>query len=101
MARGFASMAEGVRSPRPSPSRGSGALHVDNSCSRPGHSIATDIDGVPRRRTVAGEETYDHQLAAVLAALASGEPLPTEGRDAVGNMRVIDAVYAAAGVRDR
>ena len=59
-----------------------------------------DIDGVSRGAP-SPEETYDHQLAAVLAALASGEPLPTEGRDAVGNMRVIDAVYAAAGVRDR
>ena len=63
--------------------------------------IATEIDGVPRRCTVAGDETYDHQLAAVLDALASGEPLPTEGRDPVANMRVIDAVYAAAGVRGR
>jgi hypothetical protein len=50
---------------------------------------------------VAGEETYDHQLAAVVGALATGEPLPTEGRDPVGNMRVIDAVYAAAGVPRR
>jgi len=48
-----------------------------------------------------GEETSDHQLAAVVDALASGEPLPTEGRDPVDNMRVIDAVYAAAGVARR
>ncbi len=97
----FASMTEGVTLASTSPSRGAGRLQVDNVFPSQGHSIATDIDGVPRRRTVAGEETYDHQLAAVLAALASGEPLPTEGRDAVGNMRVIDAVYAAAGVRHR
>jgi predicted dehydrogenase len=77
-------------------------LHVDNLVfPSQGHSIATDIDGVPRRRTVAGEETYDHQLAAVVEALASGESLPTEGRDTVANMRVIDAIYAAAGVPGR
>jgi predicted dehydrogenase len=75
------------------------ALHVDNMVfPSQGHSLATDIDGVPRRRTVAVGETYDHQLAAVVDALASGEPLPTKGRDPVCNMRVIDAVYAAAGV---
>ena len=51
--------------------------------------------------TVAGEESYDNRLAAVLDTLASGEPLPTEGRDPVANMRVIDGVYAAAGVRGR
>jgi hypothetical protein len=34
----------------------------------------------------------------VVDALTSGEPLPTEGRDPIGNMQVIDAVYAAAGV---
>ena len=76
-----------------------GTLHVDNIVfPSQGHSIATEIDAVPRRFTVAGEETYDHQLGAVVDALTSGEPLPTEGRDPVANMRVIDAVYAAAGV---
>ena len=102
-ARVFASMAEGVALASTLTVEGErGVLHVDNVVfPARGHSIATEIDGVPRRSTVAGEETYDHQLAAVLAALASGEPLPTEGRDVVDNMRVIDAIYAAAGVRGR
>jgi predicted dehydrogenase len=102
-ARVFASMAEGVALASTLTVEGErGVLHVDNVVfPSQGHSIATDIDGVPRRRTVAGEETYDHQLAAVVGALASGEPLPTEGRDAVRNMRVIDAVYAAARVPGR
>jgi predicted dehydrogenase len=99
-ARVSASMAEGVSLASTLTVNGErGRLHVDNLVfPSQGHSIATDIDGVPRRRTVAGEETYDHQLAAVVDALASGEPLPTEGRDPIGNMQVIDAVYAAAGV---
>jgi predicted dehydrogenase len=102
-ARAFASMAEGVALASTLTVEGErGVLHVDNLVfPSQGHSIATEIDGVPRRRTIAGEETYDHQLAAVVDALASGEPLPTEGRDAVGNMRVIDAVDAAAGLPRR
>jgi predicted dehydrogenase len=63
-----------------------------------GHSIRLEIDGLPRTWTVAGEETYDHQLAAVVDALADGTALPTEGRDPVDNMRVLDAVHAAAGM---
>jgi predicted dehydrogenase len=103
-ARVRASMAEGVPLASTFTAEGErGVLQVDNLVfPAQGHSIATEIDGVPRRCTVAGEETYDHQLAAVVDALASGEPLPTEGRDSVLNMRVIDAVYAAAaGVRGR
>ena len=102
-ARVFASMAEDVALASTLSVEGErGTLHVDNMVfPAQGHSIATEIDGVPRRRTVAGEETYDHQLAAVVEALASGQPLPTEGSDPIGNMRVIDAVYAAAGVPGR
>lgn len=102
-ARVSASMAEGVALSSTLTVEGQlGVLHVDNLVfPSQGHSIETDIDGMPRRQTVAGEETYDHQLAAVIEALASGRPLPTEGRDTVGNMRVIDAVYAAAGVPGR
>jgi predicted dehydrogenase len=63
-----------------------------------GHRIRWTRDGITRNETVAGAETYDHQLAAVVAALAAGTPLPTEGEDPVANMAVIDAIYAAAGV---
>jgi predicted dehydrogenase len=102
-ARVFASMDEGVPLASTLTVEGErGVLNVDNLVfPASGHSIATEIDGVPRRCTVSGEETYDHQLAAVVDALASGEPLPTEGEDPVGNMRVIDAVYAAAAVPGR
>ncbi len=62
-----------------------------------GHSIVETTDGLDRFSTVAGEESYDHQLAAVVAGLASGTPLPTEGADPIGNMETIDAIYAAAG----
>jgi len=64
-----------------------------------GHTIAFECDGITRLSTVAGRDTYDHQLAAVVDALRSSAPLATEGMDYVGNMTAIDAIYAAAGVR--
>ena len=76
-----------------------GRVEVDNPLfPAQGHSIRSRVDGVDRVETVAGQETYDHQLAAVVAALADGRPLPTEGEDPVATMTVIDAIYAAAGV---
>jgi len=75
-----------------------GTLLVDNIVfPSAGHSIRLEIDGVPHAYTVAGQTTYDHQLEAVLDALRTGTPLPTEGADSVANMTVIDAIYAAAG----
>ena len=62
-----------------------------------GHSIRLELDAVPRVSTVAGRTTYDHQLEAVLEALRTGDPMPTEGGDPIANMAVIDAIYAAAG----
>lgn len=77
-----------------------GTLRIDNLVfPAHGHSISVERGGVTRIQTVAGLDTYDHQLAAVIDGLRTGEPLPTEGRDYVGNMAAIDAVYAAAGVR--
>ncbi len=51
-----------------------------------------------RRERVSGPATYTAQLRAFTAALRDKNPLPTEGEDSVSNMRVIDAVYAAAGL---
>jgi len=79
-----------------------GKVEVDNPIfPARGHSIRSWIDGIGRVETVAGQETYDHQLAAVVAALEDGRPLPTEGEDPVANMVAIDAIYAAADVDRR
>ncbi|TDO51642.1 putative dehydrogenase [Kribbella sp. VKM Ac-2527] len=94
-----ASMAEGVQL-RSSLSIEAerGILEVDNIVfPSAGHSIRFVLDDVPHRCTVAGRQTYDHQLEAVVAALRTGDPLPTEGADSVSNMTVIDEIYAAAG----
>jgi predicted dehydrogenase len=42
--------------------------------------------------------TYSYQLDAFIAACETGAPLLTSARDGVGNMRVIDAIYRAAGM---
>ena len=56
------------------------------------------VAGIPHTSTVAGRETYDHQLEAVVHAIATGQLLPTEGADSLANMIVIDNIYAAAGI---
>ena len=63
-----------------------------------GHSITIRKDGQADRYTVPGETTYDHQLARMLDVMKTNAPPLTGGADAVANMALIDAVYAAAGV---
>lgn len=63
-----------------------------------GHSITIRKGLSIRRYTVPGETTYDHQLAHMIEALKTDAPPLTGGADAVANMALIDAVYAAAGV---
>ena len=57
-------------------------------------------NGVSRERVGTGT-TYLHQLRAFAAAVRDGAPYPTTPADAVANMRVIDAVYRAAGMHPR
>jgi predicted dehydrogenase len=45
--------------------------------------------------------TYAYQLDAFCDAVLRGRPLATSPSDAVANMRVIDAIYRAAGMRPR
>ena len=63
-----------------------------------GHSITLRRSGSVRRYTVSGETTFDHQLAHVVSVLKTNAPPLTGGADAVDNMVLIDAVYAAAGL---
>jgi len=50
---------------------------------------------------VAGEATYTCQLRAFIDHVRNGTPVPTGPDDAIANMRVIDAVYRAAGLKVR
>ena len=45
--------------------------------------------------------TYEYQLEAFRDAVCEAKPFPTTTADAVKNMRVIDAVYRAAGMSPR
>lgn len=56
-----------------------------------------DARGTLRER-VAGKASYTHQLEAFVRLLRDGTPMPTDDRDAIANMRVIDAVYEKAGL---
>jgi predicted dehydrogenase len=51
-----------------------------------------------RSERLHGDATYTHQLRAFAAAIRGGRPLPTGPEEAIANMRVIDAVYAKAGL---
>jgi predicted dehydrogenase len=58
--------------------------------------------GVTRERVGAGTgSTYHHQLRAFLAAVRDGGPVLTPPSDSIATMRVIDAVYRAAGMEPR
>ena len=50
---------------------------------------------------VKGEATYWYQLKAFAAAVQTGAPVLTPPADSIANMRVIDAVYRAAGLEPR
>ncbi len=54
-----------------------------------------------RRERFPGESTYTHQLRAFVACARDGAQALTDGRDALANMAVIDAVYHAAGLTPR
>lgn len=51
-----------------------------------------------RSERVAGKTTYTHQLEAFREAVVHGAEFPTHPCDSIANMRVIDAVYKAAGL---
>ncbi|HVU72104.1 MAG TPA: Gfo/Idh/MocA family oxidoreductase [Mycobacteriales bacterium] len=63
--------------------------------------LKVTVEGTTTRHRVKGEPTYTGQLRAFTAAVLRGEPFPTTVDDAVVQMRLIDAVYAAAGLRLR
>ena len=54
-----------------------------------------------RRERVAGDATYTHQLRAFADWVSGGPSMPSDSADALRNMRVIDAVYRAAGMQRR
>lgn len=62
-----------------------------------GCRFTTVIDGQTVQQPVDGPTTYEAQLAHVVDVMVNGATPLTGGADAVANMAVIDAIYAAAG----
>ena len=54
-----------------------------------------------RSEKVNGEPTYTHQLRAFVRHVRGEAAVPTGPDDSVANMRVIDAIYEAAGLSKR
>jgi predicted dehydrogenase len=65
-----------------------------------GYRMTVRIDGTKRRVKVQGAKkpTYTYQLEAFTNAVRRGGPVLTPPADSVANMRVVDAIYEAAGL---
>jgi predicted dehydrogenase len=75
-----------------------GSIHVINFVAPQFlHRLRVRARDGARSERVAGNPTYDYQLRAFVAAARNGTAIPTGPADAVANMRVIEAIYAAAG----
>src|SRR5690242_5671134 len=65
------------------------------------HRMKITVDGHSRVERFGRVPTYQYQLKAFCAAVLRGEPTLTPPTDSIANMRVIDAIYQAAGMRVR
>jgi predicted dehydrogenase len=65
-----------------------------------GYRMTVKANGAKRRVKVDGAKTptYVYQLAAFRDAVRDGKPVLTPPEDSIANMRVIDAIYEAAGL---
>ena len=62
------------------------------------HRLRVRSPSGTRSERVPGEPTYTCQLRAFVGAVRDGRDVPTDARDAVANMQVIDAIYERAGL---
>jgi predicted dehydrogenase len=68
-----------------------------------GYRMTVRTNGTKRRVKVQGAKkpTYNYQLEAFTNAVRDGGPVLTPPADSVANMRVVDAIYEAAGLPAR
>jgi predicted dehydrogenase len=79
-----------------------GELHVINPTSpQLWHRMRVKIGGKTRTEKFSRRPTYEYQLEAFCAAVLRGEPTLTPPADSIANMRVLDAIYVAAGMTPR
>ena len=65
------------------------------------HRMRVKADGNTRTERFSRRPTYEYQLDAFCAAVLRGEPPLTPPADSIANMRVLDAIYVAAGMTPR
>ena len=65
------------------------------------HRMRVKVDGHTRSEKFSRKPTYEYQLEAFCAAVLRGEPTLTPPSDSIANMRVLDAIYVAAGMTPR
>jgi predicted dehydrogenase len=80
-----------------------GMLELDNPVSpHAGATLSLDGANAPLPQIVSGgDTTFHYQLRHVLEVLEGRAAPLTGGDDAIGNMRAIDAIYRAAGLKPR
>jgi predicted dehydrogenase len=65
------------------------------------HRLKVTADGQHRVERFPRRPTYEYQLEAFCAAVLRGEPTLTPPADSIANMKAIDAIYTAAGMKVR
>jgi len=65
------------------------------------HRMRVTSDGRSRQEKFPRRATYEYQLDAFCAAVLRWEPTLTPPADSIANMRVLDAIYLAAGMQPR
>jgi predicted dehydrogenase len=80
-----------------------GMLELDNPVSpHSGATLSLEAPDAPLPQFVSGgDTTFHYQLRHVLEVIEGRAAPITGGDDAIGNMRAIDAIYRAAGLRPR
>jgi predicted dehydrogenase len=80
-----------------------GVLEFENPVTpHNGATLSVDLPGGPSPELVSGGETTFHYQLRHMIDVIEGRAQPvTGGDDAVGNMRALDAIYRAAGLKPR
>ncbi|HEY6419848.1 MAG TPA: Gfo/Idh/MocA family oxidoreductase [Candidatus Binataceae bacterium] len=79
-----------------------GELNVINPVApQMGNQLTVKTSAGEKQETVPGDASYTCQLRAFVAALRGEGKFPTDGVEAIVNMRIIDDVYRAAGLPPR
>jgi predicted dehydrogenase len=79
-----------------------GVMHVINpTAPQIWHHMRVRADGKRRTEKFPRRPTYEYQLDAFCAAVLRGEPTLTPPADSIANMRILDAIYVAAGMNPR